>query len=471
MTLGAQQATPHPASFRDPTGRVYLLEDRILRVISGKAAEDYRFARDSGFLDRLAGRGWIVRSVELDASRLELEGACLAESDVVVEHPRIPFISYPYEWPFRSLQRAALLHLDIHLEALDAGLTLSDATAYNVQFVGVKPVFIDISSFVRYQEGDYWLGHRQFCEQFLNPLLLQATTGVPYQSWYRGALEGLPVAHLAQLLPWSTRLNWKFLTHIFLPNRLQKSAAAGNAATAKSRRPLSRFALVGLLQQLRSWIAGLKPAGIAVTTWSDYESSRTYNESQQAERLEFVRSFVTAAQPKMLWDLGCNAGEFSIAALDAGASTVVGFDFDQGALATAVDRAERSEASFLPLFLDAANPSPSQGWNERERQSLRARSNADALIAMAFEHHLAIGKNVPLPQLLDWLISLSPRGVVEFVGKEDPQVRRMLSLREDIFPNYTVEAFAACLTDRAEIVKRHRITDSERFLFWYESNR
>lgn len=474
MTPGANRATSHPASFRDPTGRVYVLEDRILRVISGKAVNDYRFARDTGFLDRLADKGWIVRSVELDASCMEFDGPRPSDSDVLVEHPRIPFISYPYEWPFRSLQLAALLHLDIHLAALDAGLNLSDATAYNVQFVGSKPVFIDISSFVRYKEGEYWLGHRQFCEQFLNPLLLQATTGVPYQPWYRGALDGLSVAHLAQLLPWRTRANWRFIAHIFLPNHLQRSAVAGHAGpvegTSKKQRPLSRSAFVALLRQLRTWIAGLTAAGADASTWSDYESSRTYNERQQAERLEFVRSFISISAPKVLWDFGCNAGEFSIAALDAGATTVVGFDFDHGALATAVDRAERSDASFLPLFLDAANPSPSQGWDERERQSLRARSNADALIAMAFEHHLAIGKNVPLPQLLDWLISLAPRGVVEFVGKRDPQVRRMLSLREDIFPNYSVEAFTACLADRSAIVKQHRVTDSERHLFWYETS-
>ena len=69
----------------------------------------------------------------------------------------------------------------------------------------------------------------------------------------------------------------------------------------------------------------------------------------------------------MLFDLGCNAGEFSKLALDAGAKNVVGFDFDPNAVDVAYQRAKAGKLNFLPLQLDAFNPSPSQGWRQNER--------------------------------------------------------------------------------------------------------
>ncbi|MCH8816049.1 MAG: class I SAM-dependent methyltransferase, partial [Chloroflexi bacterium] len=93
------------------------------------------------------------------------------------------------------LRRAALHYLDLHLDLLERNFTLSDASAYNIQFRGTRPVFIDVLSIRPYREGEYWTGYRQFCEQFLNPLLLVAVSGIPYQAWFRGNIEGIPVEH------------------------------------------------------------------------------------------------------------------------------------------------------------------------------------------------------------------------------------------------------------------------------------
>src|SRR5262249_53642476 len=157
--------------------------------------------------------------------------------------------------------------------------------------------------------------------------------------------------------------------------------------------------------------------------------------------------------PRLVWDLGCNTGDYATTALAAGAHYVIGFDCDQHALEAAFGRAQADNLEFLPLFLDAANPSADQGWNELERKGLQARAPADALIALAFEHHLAIGRNIPLSQVVTWLCRLAPRGVIEFVRKEDPTVRQMLSLREDIFADYNEDAFASSLQRQSRVVK------------------
>src|SRR5690606_12551811 len=121
----------------------------------------------------------------------------------------------------------------------------------------------------------------------------------------------------------------------------------------------------------------------------------------------------------------------------------------------------------LPLWMDAANPSPSQGWAQAERRGLHERASADALVALAFIHHIAIGRNVPLPSAVDWIMSLAPAGIIEFPSKSDPMVRRLLSQREDIFPDYTEEAFLRAVSARGHVVESRRVSDNGRLLVWY----
>jgi ribosomal protein L11 methylase PrmA len=147
---------------------------------------------------------------------------------------------------------------------------------------------------------------------------------------------------------------------------------------------------------------------------------------------------------------------------------VVGFDFDQGSLDLAFDRARSERIAFLPLFLDATNPAPDQGWEQGERRGLGARASADAVLALALIHHIAISGNVPLDRVLAWLTSLAPRGVIEFVPKSDPMVIELLRLREDIFPDYNEESFVRSLQQRARIVARETISASGRKLFAFE---
>jgi ribosomal protein L11 methylase PrmA len=454
-------------SFRDPSGRVFTLEGRVLRTVTARAAEDYEQLCRNGVLARLAEEGRIVDSAEVDPAILGL-----SDPDVrhVLEHPAIPYVSYPYEWPFPALKAAALAHLDLHLRALDADATLVDASAYNVQFKGARPIFIDVLSLRPYRDGEYWTGHRQFCEQFLNPLLLRALLGVAHNAWYRGRLEGIPTADLARLLPLRRKLSWNVLSHVVLQARLETMARRRPEASVSAvrGRTLSRTAFRGLLLQLRRWIARLEPADTGPTVWGDYAETHSYEADETESKRRFVAEFADRVRPRLAFDLGCNTGEFSALALEAGAANVIGFDFDQRALERAFARAAAKHLAFLPLFLDAADPSPDQGWRQGERQGFATRARADAVLALAFAHHLAIGRNVPLDQLLAWLTGLAPQGVIEFVPKEDPTVRQMLALRQDIFDHYSEAAFANCLARCARIVRSAEVSAHGRRLYWYE---
>jgi ribosomal protein L11 methylase PrmA len=458
-------------SFRDPAGHVYQIDGRVFRTVTLRAASDYEFLRQSDFLLNVTNRGWFVGAKEIDPRVL---GPIEEDVRYVVEHPRIPFVSYPYEWPFPALKAAALLHLNLHLEALQHNINLCDASAYNVQFLGARPVFIDMLSMRRYRDGEFWLGHRQFCEQFLNPLLLRAYFGVPHNAWYRGSLEGIPAGELSPLLPLSHKLSWRILSHVVLPARLQRTAVAKgsnnkNLEKIKERKlPLGAYR--GMLKQLRNWISKLQPKDAGRTIWSDYVETHTYASDEDTRKRRFMVEFINRVKPKTLWDLGCNTGEYAKVALDAGAGYVVGFDSDQGALDAAFARSQAKNLDFLPLYLDAANPTPDQGWELGERKGLGKRADADAILALAFEHHLAIGRNVPIDRLVDWITGLAPTGVIEFVHKTDPTVQRMLALREDIFDDYGEAQFVSALTSRARILKSEVVSASGRRLFWYEKN-
>jgi ribosomal protein L11 methylase PrmA len=455
------------ASFRDPSGHVFYLDDRIYRTVSAQAADDFEFVR--GWLCELETSGAIVASTEVDPTLLGEAGAGAAH---VLEHPKLPFISWPYEWSFPLLKSAALFHLDLQLKSLERGITLSDASAYNIQFQGVMPIFIDTLSFRRYREGEFWTGHRQFCEQFLNPLLLRALFRIPHNAWYRGALEGISGQDLARLLPLRRKLSWNLLTHVVLPQKLQAAALAreGGKVGEIKKRTLPKSALVNMLRQLKSWIEKLRPADSGKTVWGDYEaeSQSTYSDNNHAAKRQFIAEFARRCRPTLAWDLGCNTGDYSEMLIEAGAKHVIGFDFDQRALEKAYQRAAAKKLDFLPLFLDAANPSPSQGWLQGERKGLADRAPADAIVALAFVHHLAIARNVPLQGVVGWLTSLAPAGVIEFVPKSDPTIQRMLALREDIFSEYTEDNFRSALSARARIVGEQVVSASGRRLFCYE---
>lgn len=466
MTEPARPASAVAGSFRDPAGTVFERDGRIFRTVMPAVLDDYTFVRAGDFLPRLVAAGRVIGEQEVNAALL---GTAAAGASRVLEHPRLPFVSHPYEWCFPALKAAALLHLDIALEGLDQDIALVDASAYNVQFRGPRPLFIDALSFRRYREGEFWLGHRQFCEQFLNPLLLRALFGVAHNAWYRGAPEGIATPLLARLLRWRHCFDWNLLVHVLLPARLQGGRAArARAGRSLRERRLPRAALRRMLDALRGWIARLEPADGAATPWADYARANSYADDEARTKADVVARFAAAVRPGLLWDLGCNSGEYSEVALTHGATRVIGFDADQGALEGAWARAVARGLDLLPLYLDAADPTPGQGWEGRERAGLHARGPADALLALAVVHHLAIGRNVPLPRVVAWLLGLAPRGVIEFVPPEDPMVEALQALRDRRFPDYTAAAFEHALGAGARIVERVAVKAGGRTLYWYE---
>ena len=147
------------------------------------------------------------------------------------------------------------------------------------------------------------------------------------------------------------------------------------------------------------------------------------------------------------------------------------FDYDHGAVERNYTTVRKNrDERVLPLVLDLANPSPALGWAHRERASLLERGPADTVLALALLHHLAIGNNVPLPQLAHFLSECGRWALVEFVPKHDPQVQKLLANRADIFKDYSREGFEAAFGEQFNIHESETISGTDRVLYLMRRN-
>jgi hypothetical protein len=431
------------SSFRDPSGFLFHRDGVLLRQVQERYRPHYELLRSSGLYDALVHASLLVPHEERPLTEAAAPGAI-----AVLKPERIPFISLPYEWSFGQRRAAALLTLQVQSIALAHGMTLKDASAFNVQFRGVRPVFLDTLSFERYEEGVPWVAYRQFCQHFLAPLALQAFVDVRLGGLLRQYLDGIPLDLASQLLPSASWIRPALLMHIHLHARsiarhaaTDQRAGTGDAGATGAR--VTRRGLDGLIAHLTSTVDAMQWRA-AGTEWGAYEETHNYDALGHNAKQRLVGEFVRAAEARTVIDLGANAGEYSRIARDAGAALVIAADGDPEAVERGFQRLTAGgEEGVHPLLMDLTNPSPAQGWDHSEWPSMAGRGPFDAVLALALVHHLAIGNNVPLAGVATMLAQLGRTVIIEWVPKDDPQAQRLLLSREDIFDEYHVDALRA----------------------------
>jgi hypothetical protein len=447
------------SSFRDPSGFVYVENGMLFRQVHPRYSAHYDLLMRSGLYQALVDKEWLV-------PHEEVASAASPETYRILQPRIVPYVSYPYEWCFSQLKDAALLTLDIQLLSLSHGMVLKDASAYNVQFIGAHPVFIDTLSFETYQDGSPWVAYRQFCEHFLGPLALMAYRDVRLRQLLSRFIDGVPLDLVAELLPLSTRARYGLLAHIHLHAKSQQRHRndAGGGAPPRIP-PLPKMRLIALMESLRATIRGCHLPKRR-TEWGDYYDETNYSPESMSAKEVLVKRLVeeTADSTGLTHDIGGNTGRFS--RLIAGPDRyVVSHDIDELAIERNYAEAKRLGSAVLPLVLDLSNPSPAIGWGLEERSSALERISGGTIVALALVHHLAISNNVPLPHLAALLARLARTLIIEFIPKEDSQVRRLLATREDVFPDYTLAAFEAAFSKYFEIVQRHEVPGTVRTLF------
>lgn len=453
-------ASRDPGSYRDPAGFVYRRDGVLYRQVDRTFAEDWDHYLASGLCRRLIEDGLVI-----DHEEVAVGLAAEPPAYRVIQPQPVEVISYPYEWSFSQLQDAALLTLRAQAAAATAGMSMRDASAYNVQFHHGRPILIDSLSFERATADQPWIAYRQFCEHFLAPLALMARVDVRLGRLLRDHLDGVPLDLAARLLPGRSRFSFGLGPHVHLHARAQRQHADDNAEmTPPAQARMSAKRLATLIESLTDTVSGLSwdPEG---TAWADYADHTSYDDRATAAKGSAVKAALRAAGGERAWDLGANTGRYSRIAADAG-YRVVALDVDPAAVERAY-RQLRSEGrtDILPLLADLTDPSPPLGWGSAERAGLLERIDGDVILALALVHHLAIGANVPLSMIASLFAAMAPDAIVEWVPKEDAMARRLLASRRDVFPDYTLDGFRHAFASHFEIVSETTIEGTERSLF------
>ncbi|MGD2145442.1 MAG: SAM-dependent methyltransferase [Anaerolineae bacterium] len=449
-------------SFRDPAGFLFWREGVLYRQINRSGKDDYAFLMKSGLYQSLVDDGLLVPHVEVDAAPHEPGSAFR-----VIRPERIPFISYPYEWSFGQLKDAALATLAIQKRALAYGMSMKDSSAYNIQFWRGEPVLMDTLSFETWEDGQPWVAYRQFCQHFLAPLALMAYRDARLGQLLRIYIDGVPLGLASKLLPLRTRLRFPLLTHLHLHAVAQKRYAGREVDLSSSRQVIRKTGILGILGSLESIIRQLdwNPEG---TVWADYESTHSYADASIRHKKRIVSDYLERVRPQTVWDLGANTGVFGRLASQRMIHTVA-FDVDPGVVELNYRQCVADKEQYLlPLLLDLTNPSPCLGWHNRERLSLLKRASADMVLALALVHHLAIANNLPLEQIACFLADLGHWLVIEFVPKDDPQTRKLLASREDIFVDYSRRGLEEAFSYHYQIEDSVIINESARTLYLME---
>ena len=457
-----------PGSFRDPDTKVFRHAGSIFRCLTARALEDWTRLASTDFFARLSADGTLIPTEQVtDLTGLpDLHPKWAA----VLKHQVVPFVSYPYEWPFSMLKDAALLQLDLTLAALDEGMTLKDATPFNIQWMGSRPTFIDLGSFTAYEPGEPWAGYRQFCEQFLYPLFLQSYKNVPFHPWLRGSLEGITADACRSLLSARDYLRPGVLAHVYLQSKVQARYEDSDLDVRKDLRAAGFNAVLikNNIIRIRRTVERLQWHPLR-STWSEYERQHSYEDADLQRKSGFVRHVLAPRRWSLVWDLGCNRGAYSRLAAEH-ADYVLSLDADH----VVIDRLyhalkEEGSSTIVPLVADVANPSPGLGWRGRERQSLGKRGSPDLILCLALMHHLVIGRNIPLAELIEWLAEFGADLVIEFVHRGDPMVDRLLLNRVGQDIEYSAAALESALKRHFGDVTREVLDSGTRTLYYAQA--
>lgn len=454
-----------PGSFRDRDGRVFYLESVVHRGLAESAWADWQALSESRFFERATAAGKIVGTTEAELGEAELRSLS-ADWVGALRHERIPFVSYPYEWSFSELQDAALLQLELVESALLEGLTLKDCSSFNIQWFGSSPVFIDIASFQRRPEGEPWIGYLQFCQLFLYPLMLCAYKGIDFRPWLRGALDGITPEDLQRLMSSRDLLRPGVFKHVYIQAKLRQRTRDARHSVRRQLQDagFSHQLILNNVRQLRKLVAGLewRPPE---SGWVSYAECNTYADDERQEKERFVRRAAAHRRWPLAWDLGCNTGVFS-RIISEQADYTVAIDSDPQVIDRLYNELKREDQrKILVLVNDLADPSPDRGWRGRERQALAARPSPDLILGLALLHHMAIGANLPLAEVVEWFAGFGADVVLEFVSKEDPMVQRLVLNKTDQFDDYDRSVFEGYLARHFETVERQELSSGTRTLY------
>lgn len=446
----------HSASFRDPSGFVFTEGEEIYRAVNQCYQENYEILKQSGLYDELVLKGLLV-------SHTEVANTEFPDKNVfkILKPEKISFISYPYEWCFSQLKDAALATLEIQKIALNFGMTLKDASVFNMQFHKGKSILIDSLSFEKYTENKPWVAYRQFCEHFLAPLSLMHFLDQRLVSLFASNIDGIPLELAAKMLPAKAKLKLGIYMHLILHSRLKLKYSKQNIGKYKTRN-FSKNAFLGLIQSLETTVKSMKYKPTK-SVWSDYTEET--NSVYSVNKKQIVQDFIFENKPKQILDIGGNTGNYANLIND-NETFIIAIDYDYQCIEKFYKQIKTEILkNVIPLENDIANPSPGIGWKNNERTSLLERTKPDLVLMLAVFHHLVITNQISLKMIVDFISNLTNAIIIEYIPENDEQFMLLTQNRKD-FVYYSELEFEQEFAMVFEIISKKSVQGSNRILYF-----
>jgi SAM-dependent methyltransferase len=472
MSLEAEK-TDAFSTFRDPSGTLTFSGNSCLRFVRPEyETEVLDFVRSSLY------SSWQKRG---DVIATEIREVHPQPFSLCLEHPRIFFPSYPWEWSPAQWLAAAELTLNLCDEAITEGWILKDATPLNILFDGTRPVFVDILSFARQNvRSPIWLAQAQFIRTFLLPLLAHRWLGWPLAAALLRR-DGNEPEDLYNSLSWMRRVHPRLLWPVTLPvwlNKRSNTSGLSESATEKAdsiqREPVvARYVLRRTVATLRRQVRHAAPA-LANSRWSGYQDHLCHYSSRDSEeKYQFILNVLLQHTPRTVMDIGANTGRYSILAARNGAR-VVALDSDAAAIERLWSTAVTECLDILPLVGNIARPTPSVGWENAESLSLmdRACGKFDMVLLLAVIHHIIVGEQIPLLRIASLCQRLTRCWlVVEWVPPTDPMFRKLIRGRDGLYGALREEDLFTAFRVHFEVVERHQLSNGRVLLLFKRRDR
>jgi 2-polyprenyl-3-methyl-5-hydroxy-6-metoxy-1,4-benzoquinol methylase len=456
----ASSVVPHPSSYRDPAGFLFYREGILYRQVNKVFKTSFEKFTREGLYQHLVDKNLLVSHQLIEKN---LTGSPDWHATLVPE--TIPFISYPYEWCFDMLKDAALLTLEVAREAINYGMILKDASAYNIQLHKGRMIFIDTLSFEKYDETKPWKAYRQFCEHFFAPLALMHYLKQPLQSLSLAYPDGIPLDFASKLLPLKSKLN----LHTYLHIHLQASMSSNTARQQK--KTSSSFTKKKLLDLLRSLTEKIQSFSLtqSPTVWSSYYQEAGERGDYLSSKKQIVADWLSRLNFKTVLDAGANEGKFSEIAAKRSAY-VLSADLDHSSVNALYHKVKKQQIkNICPIIIDFANPSPAIGVNNEERPSFLKRTKVDLVLALALIHHLALAKNVPFDKIASMFSSITHYLLIEFVPSSDEKVLLLSENKKELLLSYSEETFVNNFEKYFSVLEKREILKTGRTLYLMET--
>ena len=458
------------SSFKDNFGKVFYYKDRVFRKLTAEGRENYLKTED--IIKESIKKEFLIETKLLNEYAYK-EFEFNSNNSIILEHKKIPFISYSYEWCFDQLKSAAIHHLDFQIFLLKEGYVLRDANSFNVQFLNGKPIFIDCMSIRPYVHEEYWGGYNQFCEFFLNPLLISSTIDFDYNKILKGSVHGISTIDANNIIPFVKKLKPSLFLHLYLKSYYEKKNIKNkDLSLNRFKKKISKNSYLYLLKNLRKIILKLHKYR-SISFWGKYNDFNNYDNQDLDKKKSILESLIKQKLPTSVLDLGCNDGLFSkivndILIKNKKDANLVSVDIDHDCIQKVFNNYKNCSSINLALIQDFSDPSSNLGFLENERSGFIKRFNFNCIIAYAIIHHLIIGCNIPIKKLLNFIVKNSKFGLIEFIPKEDPMILKMLENRDDVFHDYNTDTLEDIFKSLSKKFTIYEMINSKRIIYQYE---